>query len=120
MKYFRQRYVLFEVITTSSNIIDRKYLMKIIWKHLTQIFGDYITFQAGLWMIRWDEKHKIGIIRCDNFSKHHLLTIFSFINELKSYPAIVHSIKTSGTIKKTLKIWKNRFKLNPPPREEEE
>ena len=117
MKYIRQRYVLFEIITEDSAIIEKRTVLNKLFKQLSRSFGEHITFQAGLWLIRWDPDKKIGIIRCDNISKYHVLTIMGLITDLNNRPVIFHSRKTTGTVKKALKLWKHYFHVKPIPRE---
>lgn len=120
MKIIRQRYVLFELLTTPENEIveiSKDKIIKILWNQMQTLFGQKVSFKAGLWMIRWDPTHRIGIIRCDNVSKWELIASMAFITNIDRIPVIFHTRKTSGTIKKTLKIWKEVFNTAPPKRE---
>jgi len=120
MKYIRQRYILFEIITPEKKNFEKDLIIKAIGKKLMKFFGEYITFKVGLWMIRWDPSNQIGIIRVDNISKYHLITAMTLIKEINSTPVIFHTRITSGTIKKTLKIWRQTFSTIPPRREKSE
>ncbi|MHA1776836.1 MAG: hypothetical protein DRO88_06700 [Promethearchaeia archaeon] len=122
MKTIRQRYVLFEVFTLPKNVsihIFKEQIMKVIWDQMQILFGQKICFKAGLWMIRWDPINRIGIIRCDNVSKWELITSMTFITRIERIPVIFHTRKTSGTIKKTLKIWREIFNTIPPKRDDQ-
>ncbi|MCF2138891.1 MAG: Rpp14/Pop5 family protein [Candidatus Lokiarchaeota archaeon] len=120
MKYIRQRYVLFEILSPSEFEkvhISPDQIIRELWNQVQNLYGQKGTFKAGLWMIRWDPEHRIGIIRCDNVSKWELIASMAFISKINRIPVIFHSRKTSGTIKKTLKIWREIFKSIPPPRD---
>ncbi len=120
MKNIRQRYILFEIILppkAPAMEISQELIMKALWDSLFTLFGQKKTFNAGLWMIRWDSMHRIGIIRVDNVSKLELIASMAFIRKLEGVPVIFHSRKTSGTVKKTLKRWREFFKTEPPKRD---
>ncbi|MHA1519348.1 MAG: Rpp14/Pop5 family protein [Promethearchaeota archaeon] len=120
MKTIRQRYVLFEIITStkeSAMEISQELIMKALWNSLSTLFGQKKTFNAGLWMIRWDSINRIGIVRVDNVSKLELVASMAFIRKLEGVPVIFHTRKTSGTVKKTLKRWREFFSTEPPKRE---
>ncbi|MHA1721230.1 MAG: Rpp14/Pop5 family protein [Promethearchaeota archaeon] len=117
MKYIRQRYILFEVICPSKQNFNKEVIIKAIGKKLIKFFGEYNTFKVGLWMIRWDPQNQIGILRVDNVSKYHVISAMFLIKEINSSPVIFHTRKTSGTIKRTLKIWRQIFSCLPPRQE---
>ena len=120
MKTIRQRYVLFEIILptdVSAKEISQELIMKALWDSLSTLFGQKKTYNSGLWMIRWDMVHRIGIIRVDNVSKLELIASMAFIRKLEGTPVIFHTRKTSGTVKKTLKRWREFFSTEPPKRD---
>ena len=110
MKKIRQRYILFEILTKDPISFKKEIVLKKLWKELITLFGECTTYQVGLWMIRWDFEHNIGILRCDNITKNEILAVMALIKTLNSIPVIFHSRKTSGTIKKTLRIWRTSFR----------
>ena len=118
MQYIRQRYILFEIITESPVSIEKNAVVRKIWKKLIRLFGEFTTFHVGLWMIRWDPDQKIGILRCDNITKAEVIAILGLIKHINSTPVIFHTRKTSGTIKKTLRLWRQYFKSEPPKRDD--
>ena len=117
MKYIRQRYILFEVLTKNDGPLEKEQVLRPIWKNLIKLFGEFTTFQVGLWMIRWDPIAKIGIIRCDNITRTELIASLALIRTINSQPVIFHTRKTSGTIKKTLEYWRKFFQTVPPKRD---
>ena len=119
MKYLHQRYILFEILSPSTNEIPKNAIIKEIWRTSSKLFGEAQAFQLGLWMIRWDPIHRIGILRFDNTSKFVLITTFLFITRINGSPVIVHTRKTSGTIKGTLDVWRKYFSDIPIPLKDE-
>jgi len=118
MKYIRQRYVLFEIISNSVLDLEKDMILHAIWKQLIKTFGEKITFLAGLWMIRWDPIRKVGILRCDNITLGEVIAGLALITHINNISVIFHTRKTSGTIKKTLLLWRQAFDFDPPKREE--
>jgi RNase P/RNase MRP subunit POP5 len=120
MKTQHQRYILFHLITDKNQKLDQEVIMKTLWRQLSELFGDNESFHAGLWMIRFNFEHQTGILRCDHIAKLQVITAMAFIKEIKGIPVIFHTRKTSGTIKKTIKIWKEIFPQILVPKREEE
>lgn len=104
-------------MTDSQSEIGKDAVIRKIWKKLIRLYGEFTTYHVGLWMIRWDSEHRIGILRCDNITKSEVIAVLSLIKQINSIPVICHTRKTSGTIKKTLKLWRQYFKTAPPKRE---
>ena len=115
VKVFRQRYLLFEVITEDDIEIPGKELMNILWAMLRNIFGIKITYKAGLWLIRWDPKKKIGILRMDNITQFEVIATLALLTRYNGKNVIVHTRKMAGTIKKTLKLSKEIYGQKPAP-----
>ncbi|MHA1727176.1 MAG: Rpp14/Pop5 family protein [Promethearchaeota archaeon] len=113
MRFQKQRYILFEYITLKRNVrlIDKE-IIRSIWESMIKLFGEYNSYFSGLWMIKFNPKECWGIIRCTNKTKEKVITALAFITEIKKVPIIFHTIKTSGTIKKVLKIQKYFYKKN--------
>jgi len=115
MKYLRQRYILFEYFIDSDQSIPEEPIVQAIWKQLIHFFGEYNTFHVGLWMIRYDAAHRIGILRCDNITKTQVIASLALIKTVQNYSIVFHTRKTTGTIKKALELWREAFNLTPPP-----
>jgi len=117
MKYIRQRYILFEILTQNDAPLEKEQVLRPIWKNLIKLFGEFTTYKVGLWMIRWDPHAKIGIIRCDNITRTELIASLALIRSIDSHSVIFHTRKTSGTIKTTLANWRKFFSTQPPKRD---
>lgn len=111
MKKIRQRYIVFEIFTQNNQNFSEKSILKAIWKKLSQIFGEIISFKSGLWMVMWDENHLKGILRTDHFVDTEIIATLAMIKNINQCPVIFHSRKTTGTIKTAKKIWKDIFQI---------
>lgn len=107
----RQRYILFEYRMEESDvdISIEKCILRSIWSSLIRLFGEYIAYRSGLWLIKFDPCKKYCIVRCDNITKEKVITAIAFVTELNQIPVIFHTISTSGTIRKILKNQKEFF-----------
>lgn len=107
----RQRYILFEyrMDPSKTDISIEKSIIRAIWSSLINLFGEYIAYKSGLWLIKSDSNQKYCIIRCDNITKEKVITAIAFVTELNKNPIVFHTICTSGTIRKILKIQKEFF-----------
>lgn len=120
MRVIRQRYILFEILTPENQPLEKEMVIKALWKQLLDFYGEANTFHVGLWLIRYDPIHRIGILRCDHIAKLQVLAAMCLIREINKIPVIIHSRKTRGTIKKTLEQWRQFFPtITPPPREKQ-
>ena len=113
-KTLRQRYILFEIVTTNNAEIHEREIISAIWKQLGLLFGVQTSFMAGLWMVRWNSVQRMGILRCDNVAKQAVIASMAMITSIRGKNVIMHTRKTSGTIKKTIKLWKKYFNCSPP------
>jgi RNase P/RNase MRP subunit POP5 len=110
MQKKRQRYILFEY-TFPIAIMDLsdKQMIRGIWQSMIRLFGEFHSYFAGLWMVKFNAKEQWGILRCTNQTKERVITSLAFTSDINKIPIIFHTIKTSGTIKKLLKIQKEYF-----------
>lgn len=114
----RQRYILFEIITEDDSPIEKKEVISKIWNSFVAFFGTYNSFQMGLWLIRYEPTNRIGILRCDNMTKNMLITTLTLIKTMGDKNVIIHTRKTSGTIRTILDEWKKLFPRTEIPRDE--
>ena len=119
MKYIRQRYILFEIITEIETEIPEDVVLQAIWKQIIHLFGEITTFHVGLWMIRYDSAQHLGIIRCDNITKTQVIAAMAVVKNIQNFLVVFHTRKTTGTIKSALDEWKQYFTIPPPPRKPE-
>ena len=110
MQKNRQRYILFEYILPDKQAeVSEKQIVKSVWQSMIRLFGEFNSYFAGLWMVKFNDHQKWGILRCTNKTKEKVITSLAFISEINKVPIIFHTIKTSGTIKKISTIQKEYF-----------
>lgn len=63
MKREKQRYITFEIISDDVEF-SKGEIINAIWKQFTDLFGEYGTSKAGLWLIHYDPTLKRGVLRC--------------------------------------------------------
>lgn len=109
-----QRYILFEyklISRTKNNPVNEKDFISEIWKSFGRLFGEYNAYKVGLWMVEFDSKQRFGILRCTNQTSEMLIAALTFMNRIRGNSAIIHTIHTSGTIKKANQIKKQHFSV---------
>ena len=95
------------------NAVAAFQLMYKMWGKLRELFGLTISFKTGLWLVRWDPETKIGIIRMDNITIDHVICCMAMIKKIKSQTVVIHTRKTTGTIKKARKLCIKYFNCEP-------
>ena len=114
MTGIRQRYIVFEILCEQDTHFSEKALIRAIWQKMNQVFGEIISFKAGLWMISWDIENNKGILRTDHLVDTEIIATLSLIRIVNKKPLIIHTRKTTGTIKKAKSYWKELFHLPIP------
>jgi len=88
----KKRYILFEY---SGSSVTEPDLKKFLYSEALKFFGEYGLSFAGLKLMEYDEKKKIGIIRCE---RSHLDQSLGFLALATIARGRVVSKKSSGTI----------------------
>jgi RNase P/RNase MRP subunit POP5 len=96
-------------MSSSSSSFTEKELIRVIWKTLIKLFGEYTAYKTGLWIIEFNSSQRYGVMRCNNITQDKIITTLAFISEIKNLKILFHSIKTAGTIKKIKEIQKQYF-----------
>lgn len=104
MKKERQRYILFKIIKEQDVIFEQKEIINSIWQSIWRYFGMKVANKIGLWIINLNLQKDYGIIRCSHQTKHIIITALSLIQQIHGKRIILSPLKTSGTIKKIIKI----------------
>ncbi|MHA1651132.1 MAG: Rpp14/Pop5 family protein [Candidatus Helarchaeota archaeon] len=92
-----QRYILFKIIAEEE--IDQNQLIKVLWRQLFQLYGEFGTSQTGLWMIEYDKNRGYGIIRTNTDALPMVRTTLAIIRQVNGKRCILVTLGTSGTIK---------------------
>ena len=114
MNKIRQRYIIFEVLAPNGTTFSDKVMIRTIWQKLLEIFGEQTSFKAGLWLIEWDPVLMKGILRTDHLIDSEIIATLAIIRKITKIPVIVHTRKSTGTIKKAKSICKDIFQISFP------
>ncbi|MBD3190940.1 MAG: hypothetical protein GF308_09865 [Candidatus Heimdallarchaeota archaeon] len=101
----RQRYLLFEILTTQTDqIIQKKELENKIWEVFTKLFGEVGASRAGLYMVDYNSEKKLGILRCSQYSLEPTRAVLTIISTLQGRQVLIHIFRVSGTLTNLKKI----------------
>lgn len=101
----RQRYILFEILTSQpTQIIQKKELENKIWEIFTKLFGEVGASRAGLYMINYQAEKKLGILRCSQYSLEPTRAVLTIISSLQREKILIHVLRVSGTLANLRKI----------------
>lgn len=97
----KKRYIMFEVISDKKT--GFKEVKKAIQASAHDLMGELLLSKAGLSFLddKWDQKDQVGIIRVNHKYVDHMRMTFCLINKVGRKKAIIHSLGTSGILKKT-------------------
>lgn len=104
----KQRYLLFEIIKESKDLINEKDFMDSFWELFANYYGLFNSSQSGIYLTKYDEINSIGILRCSHQSVNSVRTTLSLIVKINKMNVIIHVMKTSGTLKNLINIINNK------------
>ncbi|NVM54181.1 MAG: hypothetical protein HWN66_10815 [Candidatus Helarchaeota archaeon] len=104
----RQRYILFKII--SEGIIEEKALIRAVWRHLLQLYGDFGTSQTGLWLTEY-ENNSYGIIRTNVQALPMVRATLAIIRQIEGKNCLFVVQGVSGTIKSLKKKHMSKIKI---------
>nr|QNO54452.1 ribonuclease P protein component 2 [Methanosarcinales archaeon ANME-1 ERB7] len=92
----KRRYVLFRL---EGQRMDEEALKRAIYAEALKFFGEYGLSKAALKLMNYDEKKKLGILRCERSHQDIVLGFLALIGSLSGTPARLVTLKSSGTVK---------------------
>ncbi|NHJ46288.1 MAG: hypothetical protein FK733_00735 [Asgard group archaeon] len=104
----RQRYFLFEILTEKDVKITEKVFLDQFWKSFTEFFGVINSSKSGVYVSKYDEVAKIGILRCSHKTIDHVRSTLAFISKIENTKVLIHVLRVSGTMKNLLTIVKKK------------
>ena len=110
IKLERQRYLLFEILQLKEKAFEEKLIIDNLWKRSSILFGEVGSSRLGLYMVEFNSKKSIGIVRCNQFSLSAVRAIMSTITNLEETKIAFHILKVSGTLKNLIRIQKKKAK----------
>jgi ribonuclease P/MRP protein subunit POP5 len=91
----RKRYILFEY---AGSDLPADSVKKGIYNEAMRFFGELGISYAGLKLMEYDEKTKLGILRCERSYLDKVLGFLALVNSIDRKDARLKTLKSSGTI----------------------
>lgn len=70
-----------------------------VWNAVLRLFGEVGASQAGLYLVKYDEKKRYAVLRCAHKALPMVRAAIASITRIGNAPAAVHVIRVSGTLK---------------------
>jgi RNase P/RNase MRP subunit POP5 len=70
-----------------------------IWNAVLRLFGEVGASQAGLYLVRFDEKTSVGVLRCSHMTLPMVRAAVASITRIGNVKAAVHVLRVAGTLK---------------------
>ncbi len=93
----RKRYLVFEVI--SEREIDKRELLEEIRDSIYSLYGDVGASESRIWLIDYDKKKDVGILRCAHNKVEEVRAALACIHSVNEARIGMRVIKIAGTIK---------------------
>ena len=79
--------------------ISERALLRAIWDALYSLYGDIGVSECGIWLIDYDEKRGVGILRCTHTKVEAVRAALACIHMINGRRTCIRGVVTSGTIK---------------------
>ena len=92
------RYIGFEVI--SEGRPGEKDIVKATIQSILRMFGEEGASETNVWLIEYNEKKKLAILRCSNKAQTKVLGALTAVTKIDDSRTVFNTLGVSGTIKK--------------------
>lgn len=103
----KRRYIIFQI--KSSKKFTKKQVEKAVTKIVLDSIGLFGAVDSSYWLVKFDEKKQVGILRTTNKFLELIFASFGFLTEINGSEVAINLLKTTGTIKKAEKQVKQMF-----------
>jgi len=93
----RRRYLALKV--DCDEPLEPSALSDVIWNAVLRLFGEVGASQAGLYLVRFDEKSGVGVLRCFHTALPMVRAAVASITRIGNLKAVVHVLRVAGTLK---------------------
>jgi len=121
----RKRYLVFEIIASQNEeekgesccgncegyVVNERDLLRAIWEALYSLFGDVGVAACNIWLIDFDEKKGVGILRCSHRKVEEVRAALACI-KIGGRPLCIRVVRTTGTVKAARSIARRIQPLN--------
>jgi len=97
----KKRYIAFQVIHEKGEDFSYSDMESALWDAMLDFYGELGVSQTSVWLMKdlWNEKRKIGILRCNHKSVQKVIASLGLIERLGDTRVTFKILKVSGTIK---------------------
>jgi RNase P/RNase MRP subunit POP5 len=93
----RRRYLALEV--DCEEPLDSGAVSEAVWNAVLRMFGEIGASQAGLYLVKFDEKTRYAVLRCSHKTLPMVRAAVASITRIGSAKAAVHVLRVAGTLK---------------------
>jgi len=93
----RRRYLALEV--DCEEPLDSGAVSEAIWNAVLRLFGEVGASQAGLYLVRFDEKTCYAVLRCSHKTLPMVRAAVASITRIGDARVAVHVLRVAGTLK---------------------
>lgn len=93
----RRRYLALKV--DCDGPLESSALSDVIWNAVLRLFGEVGASQAGLYLVRFDKKSGVGVLRCFHTALPMVRAAVASITRIGNVKAAVHVLRVAGTLK---------------------
>ncbi|MFH1055843.1 MAG: Rpp14/Pop5 family protein [Candidatus Altiarchaeota archaeon] len=94
----RNRYLVFEAM--SDNALERKDVVDAVWSSLLRLYGEVGAAKTSLWVMDWDAKKKMGILKVNHKSVDTMRSAATMVKEINGKRTSVNILRVTGTLRK--------------------
>lgn len=99
VKEEKSRYIAFEMIIEDETALEPSSVFNSISRSILSLYGEVEASQSGIWLIEYNPETCHGILRCSHKSLEKVQTAMTVVSKIYDRSAMIHLLKTSGTIK---------------------
>jgi len=92
-------------------VVNERDLLRAIWEALYSLFGDVGVAACNIWLIDFDEKKGVGILRCSHRKVEEVRAALACI-KIGGRPLCIRVVRTTGTVKAARSIARRIQPLN--------
>jgi RNase P/RNase MRP subunit POP5 len=93
----RRRYLALKV--DCDEPLESAALSDAVWNAVLRLFGEVGASQAGLFLVRFDAKTRVGVLRCFHTALPMIRAAVASITKIGEVKAAVHVLRVAGTLK---------------------
>lgn len=93
----RRRYLALKI--DCEEPLEPRAVSDAVWSAVLRLFGEVGAGQAGLYLVKYDEKKHYVILRCSHNALPMVRAAIASITKVDDKPAAIHVLRVSGTLR---------------------